>query len=195
MPDISFMQSDIYTFVVLPLLIFLARIFDVSLGTMRLIYVSKGFKRIVPFIAFVEVLIWIIAIGQIMENLTHPICYVAYAAGFAAGNYIGMCLTDKMSLGMVLIRILTKTDATELIEALRAKEYGLTTVNGQGVYGKVKILFSVVPKSDAKAVISLVRNFNPKAFYTVEEIGFTESGFFPKRKRAFTFNRPFRKGK
>lgn len=195
MPDTAFIESNFFAFVVLPLLIFLARVVDVSLGTIRLISVSKGYRRLAPFVAFFEVLIWIITIGQIMKNLTHPICYIAYAGGFAAGNYIGICLTDKMSLGMVLIQVLTKTDATKLIESLRANEYGLTTVDGQGAYGRVKLLFTVLPKSDADYVTDLIKKFNPQAFYTIEEIGFVEKGFFPKRKKMFTLMRPFRKGK
>jgi uncharacterized protein YebE (UPF0316 family) len=82
----------LYTWIVLPLLIFLARVVDVSMGTIRVIFVSRGLKYLAPVVGFFEVLIWLLAIGQIMKNLSSPLCYVAYAGGFAAGNYIGIVI-------------------------------------------------------------------------------------------------------
>ncbi len=83
-------QSPYFTYIIIPLLICLARIIDVSLGTVRIILVSKGAKIIAPILGFFEVLIWLIAIGQVMQNLTNVMNYFAYAFGFAIGNYIGI---------------------------------------------------------------------------------------------------------
>ena len=82
----------IFTWVLLPILIFFARILDQSIGTMRLIFLSKGMKHIAPFLGFFEVIIWLLAIGQIMQHLDNWVCYVAYGAGFAMGNFIGITL-------------------------------------------------------------------------------------------------------
>ncbi|NLI23307.1 MAG: hypothetical protein GX419_01195, partial [Bacteroidales bacterium] len=85
----AFLQSDWFNYLILPFLIFLARICDVSIGTLRIIFVAKGNKLVAPFLGFFEVLIWILAITRIIQNLDNPFCYLGYAAGFATGNYIG----------------------------------------------------------------------------------------------------------
>jgi uncharacterized protein YebE (UPF0316 family) len=79
---------DYYTYILIPLLIFFARITDVSMGTVRIILVAKGYRTVAPIIGFFEVLIWILAISKIFENLDNWVCYVAYAGGFATGNYV-----------------------------------------------------------------------------------------------------------
>jgi uncharacterized protein YebE (UPF0316 family) len=87
--DPTFFNAGVFKFVILPLLIFSTRICDVTLDTLRIIYVSRGLKLLAASIGFIEVLIWLFAITQIFKNLTNPIYYVAYAGGFAMGNYVG----------------------------------------------------------------------------------------------------------
>ena len=115
MEAIFLSDSWVFTWVVLPVLIFLARIMDVSIGTLRLIFVSRGYKYYAPMLGFFEVIIWLLAIGQIMQHLDNFLCYLAYGLGFATGNYIGIYLDEKLSLGTVLIRIVSKTDTSGLI--------------------------------------------------------------------------------
>jgi len=193
-------NSGYYTWFLIPFLIFIARIADVSMGTVRVIFVSRGFKYLAPVVGFFEILIWLLAIGQIMKNLSNPMCYIAYAGGFAMGNYVGICIADKLSLGMVLIRIVSKKDAIPLVEQLKEENYGVTSVDGHGTSGEVKVVLTIVPRREVKSVIEQVKKFNPNAFYTIEEVGFVEKGVFPIRKnwhdagwlRIF---KPFRKGK
>jgi uncharacterized protein YebE (UPF0316 family) len=175
-------ESSIFAWVVLPILIFLARICDVSLGTVRLIFVSRGFKYLSPIVGFFEVLIWILAMGQIMQNLTNPICYLAYAAGFATGNHIGILIAEKLSLGVVLIRVITQKEADLLVKRLRERGYGVTSLDGQGSTGPVKVIFTIVPRREAATVVKLVKHYNPLAFYSIEEIDFVERGVFPLRR-------------
>src|SRR3990172_6273287 len=118
-----------YTWALLPLLIFAARIMDVSLGTVRLIFVSRGMKYLAPLVGFFEVLTWLLAIGQIMKNLSNPVCYIAYAAGFAMGNFVGIWIAERLSLGVVLVRVVTQKDASPLVDKLKARDYGLTCVD------------------------------------------------------------------
>jgi len=189
-----------YTWLILPFLIFIARVIDVTLGTVRVIFVSKGLKYLAPIVGFWEVLIWLLAIGQIMKNLSNPVCYVAYAGGFAMGNYVGIIIAERLSLGVVLLRVVTQKDAFELVHSLSSAEYGVTSVDGQGAQGKVNIIFTIVPRKEVKNVVELVKRFNPKAFYTIEEVGFVEKGIFPMRKGRRiggykSMFRPFRKGK
>ncbi len=193
-------NSWTYTWIAIPFLIFVARIFDVSLGTVRVIFVSRGFKYLAPVVGFFEIIIWLLAIGQIMKNLSNPACYIAYAGGFAMGNFVGIHIAEKLSLGLVMIRVVTKQDAASLVDFLKAENYGVTSVDGHGTSGQVKVVFTIVPRREVRSVVELIKKFNPHAFYSIEEVGLVERGIFPVRKSWRDYNllglfRPFRKGK
>jgi len=193
-------STEFYTWIIIPLLIFVARIADVSFGTVRLIFVSRGLKYLAPIVGFFEVLIWLMAIGQIMKNLSNPVCFIAYSGGFATGNFVGMCIAEKLSLGFVMIRVITVKKASELVRRLKGAEYGVTSIDGHGSEGDVNIVFTIVPRSEVKKVISLIKTFSSSAFYTLEEVGYVEKGYLPpKNPNGFTkslnFFKPFRKGK
>lgn len=193
------LSSEFYVWVVIPVLIFLARVADVSFGTIRLVFISRGLKYLAPIVGFFEILIWLMAIGQIMKNLSSPICYIAYAGGFATGNFVGMWIAEKLSLGVVLIRVVTQKDSSNLLDSLKKAEYGVTTIDGQGTEGQVKVIFTIVSRREVKTVTKLINQFNPHAFYSIEEVGFVEKGISPQRHNSFFSNilifRPFRKGK
>ena len=181
MEDTIFFNSAFYAWLVLPFLIFLARVADVSIGTVRLIFISRGLKYLAPIVGFFEILIWLLAIGQIMKNLSNPACYIAYAGGFAMGNFVGLWIAERLSLGVVLIRVVTNKDATGLVGYLKSADYGVTIIDGQGATGQVKVVFTIVPRREVKRVVDLIKKFNPNAFYTVEEVGFAEKGILPSR--------------
>jgi len=166
----GFMSSDTYTFVVLPVLIGLSRIFDVTIGTLRIIYVSRGMRFLAPALGFFEVLIWLLAITQIISNLTSPIHYIAYAAGFAAGNFVGILVEEKLSVGTVLVRVITRKDTGQLVECLRRSGYRTTMHEASGEHGKVSIIFSIVKRKDLKTVLGIIKEYNPTAFYTIEDV-------------------------
>jgi uncharacterized protein YebE (UPF0316 family) len=186
--------------VVLPLLIFLARVCDVTIGTLRLVSVSRGYKALAPLFGFVEVLIWIVVIGKVMENLNNWICYVAYAGGFAAGNYVGICIEEKLAMGISVVRIFTKMDASELVKSLREQGYGATIIDAHGESGDVNIIYSMVNRSDIENVEQLIKEFNPKAFYSVDDVRFAQAGIFRPRKgffqkKSLRLPKLYRKGK
>ncbi|MFA4851302.1 MAG: DUF2179 domain-containing protein [Bacteroidales bacterium] len=186
MNSIVFFDSDIFVWVMLPVLIFLARICDVSIGTLRLIFVSKGFKHIAPLLGFFEVIIWLLAVSQIMKHLDNIVCYIAYGGGFAMGNYIGMYLEEKISIGSVIIRVIPKTDTTELINELREQNFGLTVVDAEGSLGKVKMIFSVIKRENIEQFVSVINRYNPHAFYSIEEVKAVNEGVFRReRKKMF----------
>ncbi|MBN2136577.1 MAG: DUF2179 domain-containing protein [Sedimentisphaerales bacterium] len=200
MHDLFLANSWYYTWMLLPFLIFIARVLDVSLGTVRVIFVSRGLKYLAPIVGFFEILIWLLAIGQIMQNLSNPACYVAYAAGFAMGNFVGICMAERLSLGVVLVRVITREDALPLAEKLRENDYGVTSVDGHGASGEVKVVFTIVPRRELGRLAGLIKECNPQAFYSVEEVGFVEKGVFPLRAswvdtRLLALFRLFRKGK
>ena len=177
--DTIFFGSDLYVYFLLPLLIFLARICDVTIGTMRIIMVSKGKKLLAPVLGFFEVLIWVMAIGKIMQNLSNPVCYIAYAGGFAIGNYVGMKVEEKLAMGLIVIRIITQKDASELIKALRDMGFGITEIDAIGKDKKVHVIYSIIKRHDVSVVTERINHFNPKAFYTIEDIRAVSQGVFP----------------
>jgi uncharacterized protein YebE (UPF0316 family) len=181
-------QSEIFTWVVLPILIFIARICDVSIGTIRMIYVSKGLKLLASVLGFFEVSIWILAIGQIMKHMDSIVCFLAYGSGYAMGNYIGILLEEKLSIGTVIMRIIPRDDASELIIYLRTQNIGLTVVDGEGSMGKVKVIFSVIQRTDINHVISVINEYNPSAFYSVEDVKVVKEGIFKKGQGGLPFN-------
>lgn len=179
----SFFDSDLFGYLVMPLLIFCARICDVSIGTMRIIFVSKGKKNIAPFLGFFEVLIWIIVVSRVMQNLDNYINYVAYAAGFATGNFIGMLIEERLAVGVQMIRVITPFNGGGLIELLNTKGFGATLVEGQGAREKVSIIYTIVPRNELDSALGIINEYNPKAFYTIEDVRATNEGTFPPRKQ------------
>ncbi len=166
------MDPTILNWVIIPLLIFCARMLDVSIGTLRVVFTSRGNKNVAPLLGFVEVLIWLVAIGQVMQNLNNVACYLAWAGGFAAGNFIGLSIEERLALGQVVIRTITAQPAVALIERLREEGYRLTVVDAQGARGPVNLLFLVVSRKKKDDVIKLITEFNPKAFYSIEDVRF-----------------------
>jgi uncharacterized protein YebE (UPF0316 family) len=173
------LSHQLVAWVVIPGLIFLARICDCSIGTMRIIFIGRGHRFIAPFLGFFEVLIWLLAIRQIMLNLTNPFYYVAYAAGFATGTFVGIYLDERLAMGTILIRIVTSRRAGELIEYLKGEGYGVTSVDAQGARGDVNLIYTIVKRSDLDHVIGIIDRFNPRAFYTIEDVRFVRQGVFP----------------
>ena len=167
---------------VLPVLIALSRVFDVSLGTLRVVFVARGMKLLAPVLGFFEVLIWLVAISQIMSHLTTPLYYVAYAAGFSLGTYTGMFIESKLAIGVVSLRIITQADASELIQSLHHSGFGVTSMDASGAIGPVHIIYTLLTRHDLKKAIALVKTHNPNAFYMVEDIRFVREGVFPKRQ-------------
>lgn len=193
------LNTDIVNYVLLPLFIFLARIFDVSLGTLRIIFVTKGMRRVAPFVGFFEVLIWLLAISRIMQDLENWVSYVAYAGGFATGNFVGMYLEERLAIGHEMIRVITRKDATSLIEDLRNKGYGVTSVKAEGIEGEVAVIYIIARRSMIKEVLDEINIFNPRALYTVESIKYVNKEIFHRseeeRQESWLAGRMRRRGK
>ncbi len=174
----DFYQSDLFTYGLLPLLIFLARISDVTIGTIRIVMVAKGQKGIAPLLGFFEVLIWLLAISKIIQNLDNWVCYIAYGAGFATGNYIGMIIEEKLAYGIVQLQIITQKDAPDLIEKLKTEGYGITHQEAHGAIEEVSIIYSIVKRTDLSRVIKIIRTYNPNAFYSIADVKFVNKGLY-----------------
>lgn len=167
----------------LPLLVFAAELCVVTLGTLRIIFVARGMQVLAPALGFFEVSFWLFAIGQIMQNLSDPACYLAFALGFCCGNYLGILIERRLAIGTLLVRIITNREPDELVLGLKAAGYGLTTVDGQGATGPVKIVLTVLKRKELDHVAGIIKGFDPKAFYSVDEIQSAEAGVFPSSRK------------
>ena len=174
---------DYLTWIVIPLLIFCARIIDVSIGTIRMIFIYKGNRIVAPLLGFFEVIIWLLAIRQIMVNLTNFVAYIAYGAGFATGTLIGMIIADKLSNSRVIIRVITRKDAGPLLAALKQVNQTAINVGARGEKGHVQILFMVTHKDMIADIVAIIKEFNPRSFYTIEYLNYASEPAEIHRKR------------
>jgi uncharacterized protein YebE (UPF0316 family) len=189
-----FSDFDYYSWVILPLIIFFSRLCDVSLGTLRHVFISKGYRKIVPFIGFFEVLIWIVVVAQIMKNLNNVACYLAWASGFASGTYVGLLIEERLALGRQVIRIITNQNCDELLAAFKKGNHGVTIIDAQGAVGPVKMIYTILERVDVQKVVKLIAIHNPTAFYSIEEIKDSNHGgvFTPQSTSSFaTIKRMF----
>ena len=114
-----------------------------------------GTKYTAPILGFFEILIWLMAIRTIFNNLNNINCYIAYAGGFAMGNYIGIYIEKKLALGHEVVRIITRMKADKLVANMKEIGYGMTVVDGEGVKGPVKIIFTLIKRKDLQNLIKL----------------------------------------
>ena len=172
----------------MPLIVFLARVTDVSLGTLRIIFTSRGRRNIAPVLGFVEVFIWIVVVSQVVKNVHSLPAYLGYAAGFAVGTYVGMKIEERLALGTLVIRIILSQGGEDLAQRLRSAGYGVTVVNGMGAEGGVKLLYTVIQRKNLDEITNVIKSINPNAFYSVEELRTVESGIFPLSAKTLISN-------
>ena len=177
----------IANYVILPILVFMARIIDVSIGTIRVIFIMHGNRKLAPFLGFFESFIWLVAISQIIQNVDNMVSYVAFAGGFATGTYVGILIEEKLALGNVLVRIITRKNANELIEYLTEKEIQFTNVPAHGRYGPVNVLFTVIKRQHLNDTLVAIKQYNPNAFYTIEQIRGVSDAFLSYGKESQRF--------
>ncbi len=163
-------SENVFSFILLPVLIFLARITDVSINTIRIIYVLGGRRWTATMLGFFESFIWLMAIRQIFEHLDNWLCYVAYPAGFASGIFIGMIIEERIAYGKVIVRIITRKDVKELIDFLNSRRLRYTHVNAEGPDGHENLVFTVMQREDLEVILYKLKAILPTAFYTVEKV-------------------------
>ena len=167
----------------LPVLIFFARVVDVTLGTLRIIFISRGRKNLAPLLGFVEVFVWIVAVSQIMRGAHNLAAYLGYAAGFATGNYVGMWIEGRLAIGKLIVRTFLPQDTSDLVRVLHDAGFGVTRLEGEGSAGPVSVVFTVINRKDLPAVTGIIHRSFPRAFLTVEELQSAEEGVFPQPTR------------
>jgi uncharacterized protein YebE (UPF0316 family) len=142
-------------------------------------------------------MIWLLAIRQIFNHLDNFAAFFAYAAGFAAGNLVGVWLEDKLAIGLQTVRMITTEDASSLADALREANFGVTSFDARGASGEVRLLFTVVRRKDTGTVMEIVRERAPKAFVSVSDVRAANEGTFAleRPKAAWLFPAFGRKAK
>lgn len=180
----------------MPVAIFFARICDVSLGTLRIVFVSKGMRIRAAALGFIEVLIWIMVVAQLIQHLNNWVNFVAFAGGFSAGTYLGMVIENKLKVGTLIVRIITAEKVDDLVDKLKDSGFMLTRIGAEGSIGPVDIVFTIVKRKRWKEVKKIIESFDPNAFYSVEDVKFASdtNGEFPGSSRAFDRLLRVRKG-
>lgn len=189
----EFARLEVYVFI--SLLIFLARVADVSIGTIRIVFVSKGLKYAAPILGFFEVLIWLTAMTKIFENLDYWFYSIFYAAGFATGTWVGLWIEERIAIGNRHLRIITQHHSEELVGQLSRSGYGVTSLKADGSKGKVDIIFCILPRADVPKALQLIQEIHPEAFYTIEEVKLANKGVFPMSHKQISRLGNWRPGK
>jgi uncharacterized protein YebE (UPF0316 family) len=189
-----------YMDILIPLLIFICRIIDVSFGVIRIVFISRGYKMLAAFCGFFEVLIWITVVSNLMSGKSSFIYLVSFAGGFSMGNYVGMMISEKLSLGMSVLRVIVREYPNGLLKDLRENNYGATVIKGYGAMGEVDIVFTIIKNKDLSDIKDIIIKNNPKAFYSIENVDAISEGIFPSKNTNFNLFelrkfKPFRKGK
>lgn len=172
---------DLYPWV-LPIVIFFGRICDVSLGTLRIVFVSKGERNIAPLIGFVEVFIWVVIIAQVLARANDLISYLSYAGGYATGTYIGLAIESKIGLGFISYRIFTVKSGPDLVNILNEAGYGATMIQGSGSKSAIDIVETAISRKESKKVEKIIYAFDPDCFYLVEDVRAKQRGIFTPRQ-------------
>lgn len=179
MSDYFYSESPLFQLVVIPLLIFIARMTDVSLGTIRIIFISRGRRFLASVLGFVEILVWLAAISQVMQHLNNVVNFFAYAGGFALGNFVGMTIEERLAMGMILLRAIVQKESESLVKQLHDAGFGVTAINAEGSTGPVKVVYTIIKRKDLKKAVRIIKQAGPKTFYSVEDIRAASRGIFP----------------
>lgn len=167
-----------------PLVILVLRATDVTMATVRMLLIVRGRRNLVPVIGFFEILIWVVAVGTVVQHLNSPLHVMGYAAGFAIGNYLGLLLEERMALGLATVRTMVKSGGPALAAELRLEGFGVTEMEGRGRDGVVDVLYSVTPRRTVRRCVALINERAPDSFVVVDEPRAVYRGWqFPRRKR------------
>ena len=158
--------------------IFLLRICDVSVGTVRVIYTVRGRRLVSFFLGIIESGVFITAIARVFRDLNSPWKMIAYALGFATGTALGITLEKWIASGWVMARIIGR-ETDQLAERLRDENFGVTTVIGEGKNGPVTILFVVTSRRRTKHLLQIIEQLDPDAFVTLDPVTHAMGGHVP----------------
>lgn len=157
----------------LGVIVFFARITDVSIGTLRTISIIQGRTKVAFMLAIIEISVWLIVLSEVLPKVMQsPLLGVFYAFGFATGNVVGITVEKRLAMGYANFRIITTHNAKKIAEILREKGFAVTTFEGEGKDGKVTEVYVACERKALPGLIKLVKEIEPEAFYIAEQAGF-----------------------
>jgi uncharacterized protein YebE (UPF0316 family) len=162
----------------LTLVIFGLRVFDMSLDTLRVLFVLRGRRPLAWILGFFQSAIWVVAITSVINNLENWFNIIGYAAGFATGNVVGMIIDERLAIGHAHLRIISSRRGTAVAQAIRNAGYAATEISGQGKDGTVAMINSSIRRRDITRVRREVFQIDPTAFITVSEVRPLHRGFW-----------------
>jgi uncharacterized protein YebE (UPF0316 family) len=160
------------------LLIFCLRVGDMSLDTIRVLFMVRGKKLLVWVLGFFQALIFVVAISSVLTQLNNILNIIGYATGFATGNIVGMMIENRLAIGHVLVNIISSNRGSFIAERLRASGYAVTEIAGRGMNGTVFELHASVLRKDVSQVETIVLESDPQAFVTAEDVRPVRRGFW-----------------
>ncbi|SFC25170.1 Uncharacterized protein YebE, UPF0316 family [Alkalibacterium subtropicum] len=163
--------------------ILLINVVYVTLNTLRMMLTMKGYQLAAPFIAMVEVAIYVVGLGLVLDNLDNVANIIAYAVGFGAGIYAGMKIEDKLALGHILVTTIVPENGWEVAEKLRGEGFGVTITQAHGREGSRYVLEILTPRSNERSLYKLIHEIEPKAFMISYEPRYINGGFWTKRMK------------
>ncbi len=183
---------------VLPFIIFFARITDVTIGTLRIVFITRGKRLIATLLGFSEVFVWLLIVSQVISNMDNVFNFLAYAGGYACGNYVGVYVENKLAIGNLLVRIITRKPAKQLINYFMLNKMHFTNIPAEGNTGAVNVLFTVIKRRNLNEILKQIKTYNPHAVYTIEDVRDVSERAFPKKDAEMDYlrwMRPLMKGK
>lgn len=165
------------------LLIFTARMLDMGMATIRMIMVVRGKRLLSAVIGFIEAVIYVLAIGKVLDGMDNPMNVFVYALGFAAGNYVGVYLEEKMALGSIIVQVISEHKIAELVEKLRDKGFGVTVIEGYGRNGIRHLLNVTLQRKNLSKLYGVIDEHDEKAFMTITDARAIRGGYFTRMKR------------
>jgi len=157
--------------------IFLLRVIGISISTVRVLVMMRGKKVAATISGFVEVFVYVIAIGQVVNNLSNVWNILGYCLGFSTGTLVGMWIDDKTASGFANVRIISTTKAQQVVEEIHAAGYGATVGWGHGRGGTVGMILAIVRRKEVEAICQLAERIDPKAFVTIEDARSVRRGY------------------
>ena len=178
----------LFSWVLLPLIILIARIIETSLKTIRQVYITKGFKYLAAGIGTGEVSVWLLSTGLVITNLTNIMCILTYIVGYVIGTILGIDIENRLKVGNVIVRVITKANPEPMIVELREKGFGITRLEGTGSYGSVvSVLLVLVPRHELDELLNILNRNYPGAIFSIEDIRSLKENvsiFYKERKKS-----------
>lgn len=160
--------------------IFLLRLIDMSLDTLRVLFVMRGQRVIVWILGVTTSIIYVVAIGNVLTGAKHPFTILCYGVGYATGNVLGMRIEERLAIGFMQVNVVSQNKGREIASALRDRGYGVTQLKGEGMNGTVDLVSTSVKRKQAKDVRKIIEKIDEKAFITEDSFNPVKSGTWRK---------------